>query len=182
MARLLQRVGQGSSAPAPAAPTATSAPKKQTQNAAAEPVDSDANSTDAIVEAEVPIKYLSELEPRSAAPEKTCDLAAMREIANFTARTAIAKHAWRSRVVTLLKRFALGIVALVCGLLLILLAPAMSSPYFLGGLAAITAALLWFLPAIYRAKKCNHQAQNATQRAVEDYENAPIDGDRTRTQ
>jgi hypothetical protein len=180
MARLLQRVGKGNSSAPVAASTATSA-KKTPEKAPAALVADKAQSTSAAAEVEAPMKNLSELEPRTAAPEKTRDLAAMREIANFAARTAIAKYAWRSRIVTLLKRFTMGIVALVCGLILILLAPAMSSHYFLCGLAAITAALLWFLPAIYRAKKCNNQAQNAQQQAVDDYENSPAEGDQTRS-
>jgi hypothetical protein len=173
MARLLQRVGRGANASAPPPAPASSAARKSSEKAAAGSITDNTQSPSAAVEVEAPMKNLSELKPRTATPEKSRDLAAMREIANFTARTAIAKHAWKSRVIMLLKRFTLGIVALVCGLILILIAPAMSSPYFLYGLAAITAALLWFLPAIYRAKRCSHQAQNATQRAVEDYENLP---------
>jgi hypothetical protein len=181
MARLLQRVGRGAGASA-LAPAQTSSPaRKPSEITAAEPIADQARSTSAIAEAEAPMKSLSELEPRTAAPEKSRDLAAMREIANFTARTAIAKHAWKTRVVMLLKRFALGIVALACGLILILLAPAMSSHYFLCGLAAITAALLWFLPAIYRARKCNNQAQNAQQQAVDDYENSPAEDNQNRS-
>ncbi|MCC7085710.1 MAG: hypothetical protein IT427_11970 [Pirellulales bacterium] len=171
MARLLQRVGKGVAGNPPLTTTAAQGAKPKAAAMAA--LASEA-STEPAALTDSPMRTLSELEPRSAAPEKSRDLAAMREIANFTARTAIAKHVWRTRIAMLLKRFAMGIVALVCGLILIVLAPSASSHYFLYGLTAITAAILWFLPSLYRAKKCEHQAKSAQQEAMDNYEKSPI--------
>jgi hypothetical protein len=163
MARLLNRVRGGSDAAAdrPQA-TPTRAPGKASQQAAlaSQP------------HAETVMSF-SEFEPRTSAPEKTRDLAAMREIANFTARTAIAKHVWRSRIVLLVKRFIVGLFALTCGIILMLIAPAARPHFFFCGMVAVVASLIWFLPSIYRAKRYNKKAESAQQLATADYENLP---------
>ncbi len=85
-----------------------------------------------------------QLEPRNLAPEKTHHLAAMREIANLTARTAIAAHQLRHGSNRAWKNLLLAIVGLACGVWLLATAGATKSPRFFGGVVGIIVAVYWF--------------------------------------
>jgi hypothetical protein len=95
----------------------------------------------------IPVK----MEPRTLAPEKTRDLAAMREIANFTARAAIASHQHRHISKRAWSSLAVGIVGLVCGAFLIVWADDTQSPFFYGGLAGLVVSLYWFTKSGWHA-------------------------------
>ncbi|ADB16838.1 Chromosome segregation ATPase-like protein [Pirellula staleyi DSM 6068] len=102
MARLLKRVrGDGGNEPQTASkfkPAATPTP-------VAAPI-----AATAPIEPVLPITS-EEFIPRCAAPEQTCDLAAMRELANSAARSAISSHAKKSRGQTGRSRLWLTAVA-----------------------------------------------------------------------
>ncbi len=56
-----------------------------------------------------------EMSPRSAAPEKRDDLSAFRELANFSARTAISRHSRRTLIETMRSKLVMGMMALASG-------------------------------------------------------------------
>ena len=89
MARLLQRMrGIADEGAAPAKGTT----KGDRQPPARPQPPPDTATQKAVGESSVVAKKLLKLEPRKVAPEKSGGLAAMREIANLSARSAIATH------------------------------------------------------------------------------------------
>ena len=90
-------------------------------------------------------RVLLKLEPpRTTAPEKNAGLAAMREIANQTARTAIAVHQVRKGISRIWGKLAVAAFGLVCGGILLIRHNGQESWIFLGGLAALIVAGYWF--------------------------------------
>ncbi|MFH1924242.1 MAG: hypothetical protein ABIP48_30685, partial [Planctomycetota bacterium] len=56
--------------------------------------------------------------PRAAAPEKSVDIAAMRELANFSARAALNRHARRGLLGSVVGRLVVALVGLAAGTIL----------------------------------------------------------------
>ena len=83
----------------------------------------------------IPAKF----EPRTAAPEKTHDLAAMREIANLSSRAAIATHHHQHGLNRAWTTLAVGAICLVLGLVLLCMSQAVFSMITLCGLAGLGA-------------------------------------------
>ncbi len=100
--------------------------------------------------------------PRTAAPEKSGSLAAMREIANFSTREAIATHHRHRSIIILSSKVAVGVFGLICGALLLHWDDGQSWIYF-GGLAGLIVAGYWFVRAGHMARslqKFRRKAEN----------------------
>jgi uncharacterized protein YeeX (DUF496 family) len=111
-------------------------------------------------------KKLLKLEPRKIAPEKSQGLAAMREIANLSARSAIATHHHRRRANRAWSNMAVGMVGLGCGVWLLIQSPETDSPFFYGGLMGLVVSVYWFAKArllarSMRSSKRHNQQQFA---------------------
>ena len=139
MVRLLQRVrGPNAEVPAvepiarPKAPVAESPP--QVADDRAQPV---------------PTK----IEPRSSAPENIAHLAAMREIANLSTRTAIATHSFRRRSFHTWRMLGIAVSVAIAGALLIVLAVCFHSPLIYLGAATVSVAFGTLGWAAYMAHK-----------------------------
>ena len=117
-------------------------------------------------ESSVVAKKLLKLEPRKVAPEKSEGLAAMREIANLSARSAIATHHHRRRASRAWSNMIVSLVGLGCGVWLMVRSPEINSPSFYGGLLGLVVSLYWFAKARLLARgvqsfKRHHQQQFA---------------------
>jgi hypothetical protein len=142
MAQLLKRVrgvGAGYQAPsaqpqAPAATAATDTPEPPAPSPSAEQA--------ASVE-EVP----SKLARRSTAPELSSDLAAMRELANLSARAAIDKHAYRNWGRAAFGKLTIAMLAAATGAATVYFAPAPDSMLMYAGLSSFVITLFWLLQA-----------------------------------
>jgi hypothetical protein len=97
----------------------------------------------------IPAKF----EPRSAAPEKSRDLAAMREIANLSARAAIATHHHRRGANRAWGTLATGIVSLITGVTLLIYAPSFTSLLFFIGLSGLGVSTYCFTKSHLLANK-----------------------------
>ncbi len=80
---------------------------------------------------------------RTAPPELTVDLQAMRDLANMTARGAIDKHAQGRWSKTAAIKATLGVSSLICGLLLVLGAIPLGAFGRVAGLVALGAGGFW---------------------------------------
>ncbi len=136
MTKLLQRMrGMSADEPPPAQQPASTA-RASEPTPAADPSagkNTEASPPDAV---ENPLKP-SKFEPRSAAPERTHDLAAMREIANISARAAIATHHHRSGSNQAWTTVFVGGFCLALGILLLCLTPEFVSMITLCGLGGL---------------------------------------------
>jgi hypothetical protein len=136
MTKLLQRM-RGMSADEPP-PTRQQAAAARTPEAKPATIPASKENTanapdDANEQPMIPAKF----EPRSAAPENTHNLAAMREIANLSARTAIASHSHRSGSNQAWTTVYVGGICLVLGILLLCLTPEFISFTTLCGLGGL---------------------------------------------
>jgi hypothetical protein len=143
MSNLMRRVRGG----APAATAATSAAKGGVMAAIlgeAPPPESDVsaatNATPEFAEPEIELDANGMLR-LVRKPQHATDLTALRELANSTARTAIARHRERRHAQSAASK------AIICGLasaasgVLMWTAPAVNSPWFWGGCATLAAAV-----------------------------------------
>jgi hypothetical protein len=145
MARLLNRI-RGGSGPA----EAHSHTKAEQRPVMARQPNVASPSTE-IVEptaiAEPPLSVDAEgamqLVARTAPPELTVDLRAMRELANMTARGAIDKHAQGRWSKAALVKAILGVSSLICGLWLLLGATPLGTFGRVAGLVALGAGGFW---------------------------------------
>ncbi len=81
-----------------------------------------------------------QLVARSAAPEKGINLAAMRELANMTARGAIDKHAHGRWSKAAIEKMVIGALVATCGVWLIIESGSITQPLGYSGLAALVVA------------------------------------------
>jgi hypothetical protein len=143
MAKLLERMrGSADESPPPVSRSAKSTADQAGNSSAAK---SDPTPVQPQAERPPVASTLTYLEPRKAAPENTRDLAAMREIANLSSRSAIATHHHRNRADRALGTLAVGAVGLVCGVLLLWWSPDFASPFFFAGLLGLGVAAFWFI-------------------------------------
>jgi hypothetical protein len=144
MARLLQRMrGIADEGAAPAKGTT----KGDRQPPARPQPPPETPTQKAVGDSSVVAKKLLKLEPRKVAPEKSGGLAAMREIANLSARSAIATHHHRRGASRAWSNMIVGLVGLGCGVWLLMQSPETDSPYFYGGLMGLVVSLYWFAKA-----------------------------------
>ena len=142
MAQLLKRVrGVGSAYQGPAS-QAPERPARAAQSVA----DSSSQPTSSppipVVE-EVPAK----LARRAPAPELSSDLAAMRELANLSARAAIDKHAYRNWGRAAFGKLTIALLAIGTGAGAVCFAPAPDSMLMYAGLSSFVVAVFWLLQA-----------------------------------
>lgn len=136
MARLLQRVrGEATSSPVVPVTTANPTNAPATVKSAAAP------------EAPVPpkVELVGDLqEIKSApAPERSRDMAALRNLANNSARHAICDAQIRQRKEHAITKVVVSLLAIICGLFVMHLSPSYTSPEFIGGLVPMFAGALW---------------------------------------
>ena len=159
MGRLLQRMrgiaGEASSTPAPAK-TDRSSPSRPKEQPEATPTKSTEDSSTIA-------KKLLKLEPRKVAPEKTHGLAAMREIANLSARSAIATHHHRRGADRAWSNLVVGFVGLGCGVWLLIQSPETDSPFFYGGLMGLVVSVYWFAKARLLARSMRSSKRHSQQ-------------------
>ncbi|QDS90872.1 hypothetical protein EC9_50900 [Rosistilla ulvae] len=143
MNRLLKRMHGGADEPeppAPAAPQPGATPVVQRPEAATDVV-----AAEVVEEVKQEVMHESEYVPRSAAPEHSANLNAMRELANSSARQAIAKSVRnRQRSQAILKLFLSGAFIMGSGTFAVL-AQRQLMPYSLAAGACVLLAVYWGL-------------------------------------
>jgi hypothetical protein len=90
--------------------------------------------------------------PRHAAPEQSADLSAMREIANLSARAAIARHSDRRISRTAMHQFVAAIAGLGLAGLLMWWAKRLHSLPTYAGLLALAVSIAWLCRALRHTK------------------------------
>jgi hypothetical protein len=142
MAQLLKRVrGVGSAHESPASQareTVQSRVQQETESASPPP-----SSEQTPVVQEVPAR----LARRAPAPELSSDLAAMRELANLSARAAIDKHAYRNWGRAAFGKLTIALLAAGTGAGAVHFAPAPDSMLMYAGLSSFVVAVFWLLQA-----------------------------------
>ena len=150
MERLLQRVrGDAGDAPKPAAP----APAPAYQASQPAPAEESHSEPAAAVSDKPPAALVNpeEFVPRSQAPEMTSDLAAMRELANSAARSAIAKHQRKTTGKHVTGRLVgIGVVLAASGALAYWAWSIPSITAAVGASVGFTASLYWCTRALGR--------------------------------
>jgi hypothetical protein len=142
MNRLLRRASSVSAAGTPqlfAAP-----PSDEPQEAA--------QQSDASVEKEKAPVPGGEYLPRSLAPERMSNMAAMRELANMTARMAIDKSTRQRMGSAAIGKLAIAGVGLIGGVALVVLQPGNSTALSVGATMFFVVAAFWILQAGMIAK------------------------------
>ncbi|WP_417744608.1 FHA domain-containing protein [Rosistilla oblonga] len=144
MNRLLKRMHGGADEPEPEAPPQPQpAASQPTQAVAATPIEATM-----VEEAPQDVMHESEYVPRSSAPEHSGNLSAMRELANSSARQAIAKSVRnRQRSQAMLKLFLSGAFIMGSGTFAVL-AQRQLMPYSLAAGACVLLAVYWGLSGL----------------------------------
>jgi hypothetical protein len=176
MSQLLARVRGTSGKPGTAAVSPyQSAPRKEPQESVKPTQQLPENSTEqAKAEAEAP-PILVKFEPRTAAPEKIRDLSAMRELANFSARSAIASHHQRRNAIIVWGKLGVAVLGLICGALLLFWQTDGQAWIMLGGVAGLVVSGYWFVHAGLLAKsmqKLRRKSEKASADRAEEHANA----------
>jgi hypothetical protein len=109
--------------------------------------------------------------PRSQAPERTDRLAAMRDLANVSARSAIDRYALTRGLTTLATKAAMSIGAAVSTGILLACAPTYPMIAYPGASVSTIAAGVWFVQAVrctkqYLKARREKQADPASQDSV----------------
>jgi hypothetical protein len=152
MAKLLERMRGPGGADSPA-PVARSPKPTEARTPAAAPTNPELPANPSVDQPKPMPKPMVALEaPRNAAPENSRHLAAMREIANQSARSAIATHHHRARKSRAWTTLAVGAICLVCGVTLIYWTPDISEPMFYVGIAGLIVALGCFGRSVFSAR------------------------------
>lgn len=140
MAQLLKRVrGVGSAQQGPAS-QAPEMPSRATPNGPASSSAPPSSEQTSSVE-EVPATLVR----RAHAPELSSDLAAMRELANLSARAAIDQHAYRNWGRAAFGKLSIALLAVGAGAGAVCFAPALDSMLMYAGLLSFVVALFWLL-------------------------------------
>ena len=137
MNRLLQRVR--GDAPAPVAKPAAQAPARTMYRPAPAPSVQQKPAAEVVAAAAVPRK--------TAAPERSSDLLAMRELANLSAQTALDSYAHRRWASAAIGKVIVSVFALVACLTLMAALPGWSTLKIISGGAALVIAIFWGLQA-----------------------------------
>ncbi len=119
-------------------------------------------------ERETPAPTPTRLEPRTTAPEKSANLAAMRALANFSTRAAIAAHHTRHGLNRIWRTVGIGAATLVVGLVLLCLTSDLRSWYVLGAAIAIAASGIWFFRAFHLTRKLRLRRRKAERDALDE--------------
>jgi len=103
----------------------------------------------------------SEYKPAKTAPEKADSLAAMREIANSTARTAIHKHTHSRAGQVANGKLLIALVGVVCGAVLLFTSQGQGLK-FLAGVVGLLVAALWGIQAMRLKRNAQFERQITT--------------------
>ncbi len=95
---------------------------------------------------------------RTIAPESQCDLAAMRELANASAKAHLAQHARDERRSMLQTKLSVLVVSLVSAIFLLAISPRGSTPWC-GGIVSLLVAGFWGLQIAVITGKLTIDAQ-----------------------
>ncbi len=115
----------------------------------------------------------AQLARRSTAPELSSDLAAMRELANLSARSAIDTYAYRNWGRAAFVMLTIALLAAGAGGGAVYFAPAPDSMLMYAGLSSFVVTLFWLLQAGILLKNVIH----ATQRREQFKNAASVDGE-----
>jgi hypothetical protein len=136
MSRLLQRVrgesGAASAAPAKAHPAQQAKTNHDGPPAASVPQPATTQ----------PLASLDEIKA-GPAPERSWNMAALRDLANQTAHCAIETSTLRQQRESALLKLAISLLGIICGLVVMKLSPSYTSPEFISGLVPLCAGLVW---------------------------------------
>jgi hypothetical protein len=144
MTRLLKRVQNIGQRQRPAA--ANASPPTAAQ-ASASPKDAGDGATAPPSEGSAVQEVLAKLSRRAAAPELSSDIAAMRELANLSARAAIDKYAYRNWGRAAIGKFTIALLAAAAGVGAVHFAAAPDSMLMYAGLLSFVISLFWLLQA-----------------------------------
>jgi pSer/pThr/pTyr-binding forkhead associated (FHA) protein/predicted nucleic acid-binding Zn-ribbon protein len=144
MTRLLKRVQNIGQRPRAASGNASQAHAAQS---AAPPQQSGQNTQPPAEEGSAVQEVLAKLSRRAAAPELSSDIAAMRELANLSARAAIDKYAYRNWGRAAFGKFTIAVLAAAAGVGAVHFASAPDSMLMYAGLLSFVIALFWLLQA-----------------------------------
>lgn len=101
----------------------------------------------------LPVSNLEEIKAKPA-PERSRDMVALRNLANSSARNSLHEAKVRkSREYALVKLF-ISVFAVICGYVVMGLAPSYTSPEFIGGLVPVIVGVIWggnMIVIIFRA-------------------------------
>jgi hypothetical protein len=145
MNRLLQRV-RGDAPPAASRP-GPSAPLHSPTTYRPAPSHVGVSSLDRQTQVGKPSPERAETLRRSLPPERSSDLAAMRELANQSAQSALETYAHRRWATAALGKVIVSVFGLIACLTLVAALPGWSALKIIGGGAALVIALFWGLQA-----------------------------------
>ncbi|QDV71397.1 hypothetical protein Poly24_51330 [Rosistilla carotiformis] len=182
MNRLLNRMHGKNDEPEPAAP---SRPEPTAAPVVSQPTVESLVEATVVEEAKQDVMHESEYVPRSAAPEHTANLTAMRELANSSARQAIAKSVRnRQRSQSMLKLFLSGAFIMGSGTFAVL-AQRQLMPYALASAACVLLAIYWGLSGLKLLKGSGTPSSERSQPPAKEpsdtaaNRDAPAGGDRS---
>jgi hypothetical protein len=102
----------------------------------------------------------AELTPRKVAPEKNLDLSAMRELANYSAKSAIDQHARRMMTSVGRNKLLVSIVSTITSLGLIWMwSVANSSIAFSGAAVSLVIAVFWAIQYLLVSRRIRGTAE-----------------------
>ncbi len=161
MARLLQRVkGTPDSAGPPTKSTSNATKSRETVTSSitrSEPTKSESpvlSGFDTPIIASVDVKP-AEFAPRQAAPENAANLAALRNLANDTARQALHNSSRKKNELVLIGKAAIAILGLGGAILLLVLNGFRANVAMIGMIASFVVFLLWGYEAVVQYKLLN---------------------------
>jgi hypothetical protein len=117
-----------------------------------------------------------ELESIKRAPRRplNLDLSAMREIANVTARTAIAEHRQRRQVESIISKVIISAMGVAAGAYALFAAPSFDSPWFWAGcLASTTSAGLAVQLAVVLRRRMARRRRHLDPQAANEFHRGP---------
>jgi hypothetical protein len=90
----------------------------------------------------VPLRNLEEIKA-APAPERSWNMAALRDLANQTAHSAIQTATLRQKCESALIKLVISVLGIICGLVVMKLSPSYTSPEFISGLVPLCAGVVW---------------------------------------
>lgn len=143
MQRLLKRVRSGSEPEEPAAPVKTNRERKNTVVEPPAPTAAAGTITRPTQTRAQSTPPSSDFTPRQQAPEQKHDLAALRELANNTARRAIGRSTRRRNSSAVLFKLSVSALAVACATTLLAINGLKLNAPFGGMVASLVVAILW---------------------------------------
>lgn len=138
MARLLQRVrGESSGSSATTLANAVDTPATSSNSGKETP-----KPQRIVPAAPVPVSSLEEIKS-APAPERSRNMAALRDLANQSAHSAIHRANVRQHRESAVSKLSISLLGILCGIVVMKLSPSYTSPEFIGALVPLFAGLFW---------------------------------------